>query len=122
MVDWIAVFDATTERCYYVPSRILGTDGLSDVSLRLTPARNGQTLRIRPAEDYLDPDFQSGSENGASRIRTGDIHVANVALCQLSYGPVWPIVGPLPLSFRVSCHSKAHTSGGCGRKSGTTSS
>jgi PD-(D/E)XK endonuclease len=57
MVDWIAVFDATTERCYYVPSWMLGAEGLSDLRLRLTPARNGQSLRIRRAEDYLYPDF-----------------------------------------------------------------
>jgi hypothetical protein len=57
MVDWIAVFDATTERCYYVPSWMLGAEGLGDMRLRLTPARNGQFLRVRPAEDYLDPDF-----------------------------------------------------------------
>jgi hypothetical protein len=76
MVDWIAVFDATTERCYYVPSWILGSNGLSDVSLRLTPARNGQTLRIRPAEDYLDPDFSrdpsmepAGFEPAASTLQ-----------------------------------------------------
>jgi hypothetical protein len=56
-VDWIAVYDATTDRCYYVASWILGVDGLSDMRLRLAPARNGQALRIRRAEDYLDPDF-----------------------------------------------------------------
>jgi PD-(D/E)XK endonuclease len=57
MVDWIAVFDATTERCYYVPSWMLGVDGCGGLRLRLVPARNGQSLRIRRAEDYLDPDF-----------------------------------------------------------------
>src|SRR5205814_1173985 len=31
--------------------------------------------------------------NGASRIRTGDLVVANHALCQLSYGPVPSMVG-----------------------------
>lgn len=57
MVDWIVVFDVTTDRCYYVPSWVLGSDGVTDLRLRLAPARNGQLLRIRPAEDYLDPDF-----------------------------------------------------------------
>jgi hypothetical protein len=56
-VDWIAVYDATTDRCYYVASWILGAEGVSDLRLRLAPALNGQSLRIRPAEDYLDPDF-----------------------------------------------------------------
>jgi hypothetical protein len=57
MVDWIAVYDLTTDRCYYVPSWILGADGRSQLQLRLTPTRNGQSLRIRHASDYLDPDF-----------------------------------------------------------------
>ncbi len=56
MVDWIAAWDVTTECCYYVPSWILGA-GRSALHLRLRPALNGQSLRIRHAEDYLDPDF-----------------------------------------------------------------
>jgi PD-(D/E)XK endonuclease len=56
-VDWIAVYDATSDRCYYVPSWMLGAAGRSQLMLRLTPARNNQSLRIRRAEDYLDPDF-----------------------------------------------------------------
>ena len=50
-VDWIAVFDATSEACYYVPASELG-EGRSYLSLRLTPPRNGQRLGIRHAEDY----------------------------------------------------------------------
>jgi hypothetical protein len=57
MVDWIAVYDLTTDCCYYVPAWMLGTEGRSQLMLRLTPARNGQSHRIRRAEDYLDPDF-----------------------------------------------------------------
>lgn len=57
MVDWIVVYDLITDRCYYVPSWMLGGIGRSQLMLRLTPARNGQMLRIRRAEDYLDPDF-----------------------------------------------------------------
>ncbi len=57
MVDWVVTYDATTDRCYYVPAWILGVDGRSQVWLRLTPTLNGQFLRIRPAENYLDPDF-----------------------------------------------------------------
>jgi hypothetical protein len=57
MVDWVAVFDVTSDLCYYVPSWVLGADGVSDLRLRLVPGRNGQLLRIRPAEGYLDPDF-----------------------------------------------------------------
>ena len=57
MVEWIAVFDVTTDRCYYVPSWMLGSEGHSILHLRLVPTTNRQSLRIRRAEDYLDPDF-----------------------------------------------------------------
>jgi len=53
-IDLLAVYDATSDRCYYVPAKELGA-GRSTLYLRLTPARNGQRLGTRPAEDYLDP-------------------------------------------------------------------
>jgi PD-(D/E)XK endonuclease len=75
-VDWIAVYDATTDHCYYVASWILGTEGINDLRLRLLPARNGQLLRVRRAEDYLDPDFSrdpsvepAGFEPAASSVQ-----------------------------------------------------
>ena len=55
-VDWIAVYDRTTERCFYCPSRELGA-GRRQLSLRLAPARNNQRIGIRDAEAYADPDF-----------------------------------------------------------------
>ena len=57
-VDWIVVYDRTTDRCYYCPAIELGT-GRCELSLRLTPARNGQMVGIRDAGDYLDPDFEA---------------------------------------------------------------
>lgn len=76
MIDWIVVFDATTDRCYYVPSWILGVGGCGDLRLRLAPARNNQLLRVRHAEDYLDPDFDrdpsvepAGFEPAASTLQ-----------------------------------------------------
>jgi hypothetical protein len=76
-VDWIAVYDATTDRCYYVASWVLGDQGRGGLQLRLVPARNGQYLRIRRAEDYLDPDFSrdpsvepAGFEPAAFRMQT----------------------------------------------------
>jgi PD-(D/E)XK nuclease superfamily protein len=75
-VDWIAVYDVTTDRCYYVASWILGVTGISDLRLRLVPARNGQSLRIRRAEHYLNPDFSrdpavepAGFEPAASTLQ-----------------------------------------------------
>jgi PD-(D/E)XK nuclease superfamily protein len=54
MIDWIAVFSPTTERCYYVQASELGVDGRSNISLRLRPPRNAQRIGIRFADDYLD--------------------------------------------------------------------
>ena len=51
-VDWVAAYDATTERCYYIPASAL-EEGRATLSLRLRPARNSQRARIRPACDYL---------------------------------------------------------------------
>ena len=50
-IDWIAVYDRTSNRCYYVPAAELGT-GRRQMSLRLVPARNSQRLGVRFAEDY----------------------------------------------------------------------
>jgi hypothetical protein len=56
-VDWVAVYDCTSERCFYCPSRELGPGGRATLTLRLRPARNGQRRGIRSAEDYAEPDF-----------------------------------------------------------------
>jgi PD-(D/E)XK endonuclease len=53
-IDWLAVYDRTTSRCYYVPASELGPNGREMVSLRLTPTRNGQKLGIRYAQNYVD--------------------------------------------------------------------
>ena len=50
-IDWLAVWDATLDRCYYVPAAELG-GGMTQVMLRISPARNGQRQRIRLAERY----------------------------------------------------------------------
>jgi hypothetical protein len=52
-IDWLAVYDPTTDTCYYVPAAELGT-GMSMMHLRLTPARNNQARRVRPANAYLE--------------------------------------------------------------------
>lgn len=53
-IDLLAVYDQTSDRCYYVPATELGA-GRSSLFLRLKPARNGQRLGTRPAENYLEP-------------------------------------------------------------------
>jgi hypothetical protein len=51
MIDWLAIWDATLERCFYVPADELGA-GMNMFSLRLSPTLNGQVLRVRFAEQY----------------------------------------------------------------------
>jgi hypothetical protein len=53
MIEWLAVYDATTERCYYVPATELG-EGMNTMYLRLLPARNNQRRGIRAANRYLE--------------------------------------------------------------------
>lgn len=50
-VDWIAVWDATTERCFYVPASELG-DGRAVLHLRFDAPRSGRRVGIRWAKDY----------------------------------------------------------------------
>ena len=49
-VDWIAVYDSTTEICLYLPSDLW--DGKGWLNLRLAPTANGQRKGIRFAEDF----------------------------------------------------------------------
>jgi hypothetical protein len=52
-IDWIAVYDSTTEGCFYIPASELG-GGRSMLHLRLVPPLNGQRVGIRNAADYRD--------------------------------------------------------------------
>lgn len=53
-IDWIAVYDLTSDHCYYVPASELGS-GRDQITLRLTAPRNSQRIGIRYAEDYRSP-------------------------------------------------------------------
>jgi len=53
MIDWLAIYDATTDRCYYIPAAELGS-GMRMLSLRLKPPRNSQHRRVRFASRYLE--------------------------------------------------------------------
>ena len=53
MIDWLAVYDATTGGCFYVPAAALGT-GRSILSLRLEPTLSGRREGIRWASDYRE--------------------------------------------------------------------
>ncbi len=50
-IDWLAVFDVRTDRCFYLPAEELA-GGRSTLTLRMSPARNGQRARVRLASDY----------------------------------------------------------------------
>ena len=52
-VDWIAVYDPTSDRCYYVPAAELG-EGMTELTLRISPPRNNQQVGVRLATDYLE--------------------------------------------------------------------
>jgi hypothetical protein len=54
MIEILAVYDQTTDRCFYVPADQLGT-GRRILHLRLTPARNNQRVGTHDAADYLAP-------------------------------------------------------------------
>jgi hypothetical protein len=56
MIDWIAIWDCMTDRCFYIPATEL-VSGRSTLHLRLVPARNGQVARTRDAADYADLDL-----------------------------------------------------------------
>jgi len=52
-IEWLAVYDPVTDRCYYLPASELG-DGMSMLHLRLSEARNNQRVGVRFAADYVD--------------------------------------------------------------------
>jgi PD-(D/E)XK endonuclease len=51
MIDWLAIWDAALDRCFYIPAAELGA-GMWVLSLRLGPTRNNQVRGIRLAERY----------------------------------------------------------------------
>ena len=51
-VDWIAVYDATTNLCFYVPSDVWA--GHARLNLRLEPTANGQVKLIRFANQFAE--------------------------------------------------------------------
>lgn len=64
-VDWIAIYEATTSACFYLPAYVW--DGRSQLALRLRPTLNGQCKGIRWASDFEalvgDPPGGSGAES-----------------------------------------------------------
>jgi PD-(D/E)XK endonuclease len=50
-IDWLAVWEPSLDRCFYVPASELGA-GMNVFALRLAPCRNNQVRGIRMAERY----------------------------------------------------------------------
>jgi PD-(D/E)XK nuclease superfamily protein len=79
-IDWIGVYDASTDACFYVPARLLGT-GRSMIYLRLREPRNNQIVGVNFADDFRQLGDPPGVfDDGASRIRTDGLRVANATL------------------------------------------
>lgn len=51
-IDWLVVYDKTTDRCYFIPSVFLG-NGRAEITLRVVPGKNGQTKGVNLASDFL---------------------------------------------------------------------
>ena len=76
-IDWLAVYDETSNQCFYIPASFLG-GGRSMIHLRLKPTLNGQQVGINFASDFTRlSEVPHG--NGASRIRTDDLRDANAS-------------------------------------------
>ncbi len=52
-LDFIAVYDKITDKCYYVSCSYLGNNGRGSLSLRTSVAKNGQKKKILKADDFL---------------------------------------------------------------------
>ena len=50
-IDWLAVYDETSDRCFYIPAAFLGK-GRSIIHLRLKPTLNGQQVGVNLASDF----------------------------------------------------------------------
>lgn len=53
-IEWLAVYDKTTDKCYFIPSAMLGTLGRAQMNLRLSPTGNKQIKLVLWAKDFLE--------------------------------------------------------------------
>lgn len=51
-IDWIAVFDEYTNKCYYIPSEKIGSGEKSAIRLRLIETKNRQEKNVNLASLY----------------------------------------------------------------------
>jgi len=50
--EWLVTYDLTTDKCYYIPSSMLG-EGRRTIQLRLAPPKNNQSKGILWAKDFM---------------------------------------------------------------------
>jgi len=53
MIDWLAVYDKITNKCYYISANLLGA-GRALFTLRLTETKNSQKKKVSMAKDFLN--------------------------------------------------------------------
>lgn len=51
-LDYIAVYDKVTNKCYYIKNSYLNK-GRASMTLRVAPTKNGQTKKILNAKDFI---------------------------------------------------------------------
>lgn len=64
-IHWLAVFDATTELCLFIPSTELGEEGRRAIFLRLEPPANNQNDGINWAYRYVEPRIEGEGQRCA---------------------------------------------------------
>lgn len=65
-IDWIAVYDATVEKCFYVHSEVWA--GQTTMNLRLVPTANSQQKFIRLAAEFTSLDGRPGQNGSGSEV------------------------------------------------------
>lgn len=53
-LDYLAVYDKITDKCYYISCSYLGSKGRGSLNLRVSEAKNGQKKKIFLAKDFTE--------------------------------------------------------------------
>jgi hypothetical protein len=53
-IDWMAIYDPTTDKCYYLSSQLLGTEGRNEIRLAIIPPASYRGT-TKYAADFLNP-------------------------------------------------------------------
>ncbi|MCL5784289.1 MAG: group I intron-associated PD-(D/E)XK endonuclease [Patescibacteria group bacterium] len=53
-LDYLAVYDKITDKCYYIEHSYLGSKGRGSLSLRVSETRNKQKKNVYFAKDFVD--------------------------------------------------------------------